>query len=222
MSVGGPRLPKQQPSASGGWLGPRGEGRSPWPRRATGAPDLETRLRGEESAPGRPQRTYLPMRQPRAFGKYLLLERISVGGMAEVFRAKSFGVEGFEKIVAVKRILPPMGADEDFIRMFIDEAKIAGQLSHANIGQIFELGTHEGCHYIAMEFIWGVDLLALQNRYRARGEHMPVEMAVTILMQVCEAPPLRASDKKASSVSRWPSFTATVRRKTSSSPTRGR
>ena len=60
--------------------------------------------------------------------------------MAEVFKAKSYGVEGFEKIIAIKRILPTMGEDRDFIKMFIDEAKIAGQLAHANICQIFELG----------------------------------------------------------------------------------
>ncbi|MBP6847904.1 MAG: hypothetical protein KA201_29340, partial [Kofleriaceae bacterium] len=76
------------------------------------------------------------MRQAIPFGKYLLLDRISVGGMAEVFKAKSYGVEGFEKVIAIKRILPSMGEDRDFIKMFIDEAKIVGQLAHANICQI--------------------------------------------------------------------------------------
>src|SRR6185436_4586704 len=93
------------------------------------------------------------VRQPVPFGKYLLLDRISVGGMAEVFKAKSYGVEGFEKIIAIKRILPTMGEDRDFIKMFIDEAKIAGQLAHANICQIFELGRIDGAHFIAMEYI---------------------------------------------------------------------
>ena len=101
------------------------------------------------------------MRQPVPFGKYLLLERISVGGMAEVFQAKSFGVEGFEKIIAIKRILPSMSEDADFIQMFIDEAKIAGQLSHANICQIYELGKIGDSHFIAMEYIWGKDLLQI-------------------------------------------------------------
>src|SRR5207302_1769842 len=91
---------------------------------------------------------YLGVRQPVPFGKYLLLDRISVGGMAEVFKAKSYGVEGFEKIIAIKRILPTMGEDRDFIKMFIDEAKIAGQLAHANICQIFELGRIDGSHFI--------------------------------------------------------------------------
>jgi eukaryotic-like serine/threonine-protein kinase len=76
-----------------------------------------------------------PPQQQRVipFGKYLLLDRIAVGGMAEVYTAKSFGIEGFEKIIAIKRILPTMAEDDDFIEMFIDEAKIAGQLNHASI-----------------------------------------------------------------------------------------
>jgi len=126
------------------------------------------------------------VRQPVPFGKYLLLDRISVGGMAEVFKAKSYGVEGFEKVIAIKRILPSMCEDEDFIRMFIDEAKIAGQLSHANICQIFELGRVKSSHFIAMEYISGRDLLQIQNRLRQRGDSMPVEMACFILAQVCE------------------------------------
>jgi serine/threonine protein kinase len=87
------------------------------------------------------------------FGKYLLVDRIAVGGMAEVYTAKSFGVEGFEKILAIKRILPTMAEDEDFIQMFIDEAKIAGQLTHANIVPIYELGKIADSHYIAMEYV---------------------------------------------------------------------
>ena len=114
------------------------------------------------------------VRQAIPFGKYLLLDRISVGGMAEVFKAKSYGVEGFEKIIAIKRILPTMGEDRDFIKMFIDEAKIAGQLAHANICQIFELGRIDGSHFIAMEYIWGKDLLQIQNRLRKIKQQMPV------------------------------------------------
>src|SRR5215831_4871360 len=126
------------------------------------------------------------VRQPVPFGKYLLLDRISVGGMAEVFRAKSYGVEGFEKIIAIKRILPSMGEDRDFIKMFIDEAKIAGHLAHANICQIFELGRINGSHFIAMEFIWGKDLLQIQNRLRKLGQPMPVQMACFVIAKVCE------------------------------------
>jgi serine/threonine protein kinase len=126
------------------------------------------------------------MRQPIPFGKYLLLERISVGGMAEVFKAKSFGVEGFEKILAIKRILPSMAEDQEFIEMFIDEAKIAGQLSHANICQIFELGRIGDSHFIAMEYVWGKDLLQIQNRFRRLKQQMQPVMAAFCASKICE------------------------------------
>ncbi len=126
------------------------------------------------------------MRQPIPFGKYVLLERISVGGMAEVFKAKSFGVEGFEKILAIKRILPSMAEDADFIEMFIDEAKICGQLNHANICQIFELGRVDDSHFIAMEYVWGKDVLQIQNRFRKLRQTMKPEMAAFIAAKLCE------------------------------------
>src|SRR6266850_6939356 len=94
--------------------------------------------------------------------------------------------EGFEKIIAIKRILPTMGEDRDFIKMFIDEAKIAGQLAHANICQIFELGRIDGSHFIAMEYIWGKDLLQIQNRLRKIKQPMPVQMACFTLAKVLE------------------------------------
>jgi serine/threonine protein kinase len=106
--------------------------------------------------------------------------------MAEVFKAKSYGVEGFEKIIAIKRILPTMGEDRDFIKMFIDEAKIAGQLAHANICQIFELGRIEGSHFIAMEYIWGKDLLQIQNRIRKLKSAIPVQLACFVISKVLE------------------------------------
>ncbi len=106
--------------------------------------------------------------------------------MAEVFKAKSYGVEGFEKVIAIKRILPSMGEDRDFIKMFIDEAKIVGQLAHANICQIFELGRIDGAHFIAMEYIWGRDLLQLHNRARKKQQVISVPMACYIVAKVCE------------------------------------
>src|SRR4029078_2692174 len=100
--------------------------------------------------------------------------------------AKTFGVEGFEKIVAIKRILPSLAEDEDFIEMFIDEAKICGQLNHGNICQIFELGQVDESHFIAMEFVWGKDLLQLQNRFRKQRQMMKPEMAAFIASKMCE------------------------------------
>jgi len=120
------------------------------------------------------------------FGKYLLLDRIAVGGMAEVYTAKSFGIEGFEKIIAIKRILPTMAEDDDFISMFIDEAKIAGHLTHANIVPIYELGKIGESHYIAMEYVWGKDLLQIMNRFRRMRRHMPPVMAAWIASKMLE------------------------------------
>ena len=126
------------------------------------------------------------LREPIPFGKYLLLDRVSVGGMAEVFKAKAFGVEGFEKILAIKRILPSMIEDEDFIEMFIDEAKIAGQLNHANVCQIFELGRFDRAHYIAMEYISGKDLLQIMSVFQRRQETFPLTVAGFIVAKLCE------------------------------------
>ncbi len=126
------------------------------------------------------------LKQPIPFGKYFLLERINVGGMAEVFKAKATGVEGFERLVAVKRILPSIAEDEEFITMFVDEAKIAVQLTHANIAQIFDLGRVEGSFFIALEYVHGKDLRAMFNRTRQRGELLPIPMSCYAIMKLCE------------------------------------
>src|SRR5262245_31564355 len=106
--------------------------------------------------------------------------------MAEVFRAKAYGVEGFERLVAVKRILPNIAEDQEFITMFIDEAKIAVQLNHANIAQIFDLGVVDGSYFIALEHVFGRDLRAIFERCRQRGEPMPVAQACFCIMKMCE------------------------------------
>ena len=127
------------------------------------------------------------MRKPIPFGRHLLLERINVGGMAEVFRAKSFGVEGFERIVAVKRILPQMAEDEEFIKMFIDEARIASQLTHQSIVQIYELGKHEDQYFISMEYIAGRDLRLMLDRFKRQRKLMAPQMACHLISRVAEA-----------------------------------
>src|SRR5262245_42161167 len=95
---------------------------------------------------------------PRQFGKYVLVRKIAMGGMAEIFKAKTAGAEGFEKDVVIKRILPHFTEDESFVKMFIDEASITSKLQHANIVQIFDFDVCEGSYYIAMEIVEGVDL----------------------------------------------------------------
>jgi serine/threonine protein kinase len=126
------------------------------------------------------------VKKPVPFGKYYLLERINVGGMAEVFRSKAYGVEGFERLVAVKRILPNIAEDKEFIKMFIDEAKIAVQLNHANIAQIFDLGVVDGAYYIALEHVHGRDLRNIFDRCRTVNEPMPVAQACFVIMKICE------------------------------------
>jgi serine/threonine protein kinase len=126
------------------------------------------------------------MRKPMPFGNYLLLDRIAVGGMAEVFSAKSFGVEGFERILAIKRILPNMVEDEEFIGMFIDEARIAASLQHANIAHIYELGKHDETYYIAMEYVSGRDVRLIIDKFKKKGLALPFPMAAYILAKMAE------------------------------------
>jgi len=116
----------------------------------------------------------------------MLLERISVGGMAEVWKAKEFGVEGFERTVAVKKILPHVAEDEEFIAMFKDEAKIAVQLSHGNIAQIYNLGAEQDSFYIALEYVAGKDLRAIFQRCQEHSKPMPAAQACFIVMKICE------------------------------------
>ena len=106
--------------------------------------------------------------------------------MAEVFKAKTYGVEGFERFVAVKKILPNIAEDEEFISMFIDEAKIAVQLNHANIAQIFDLGKVDDSYFIALEYISGKDCRGIFDHCVEESEIMPLPQACFIIMKVCE------------------------------------
>lgn len=127
-----------------------------------------------------------PQQKPEVFGRYILLDRINVGGMAEVFRGKMAGVEGFERMVALKRILPNIASDPDFIEMFVDEAKLAVQLQHANIAQVYELGMEADQYFIAMEYVSGVDLRTMWDRARNRNRLLPIAMSCHIMQKVCE------------------------------------
>ncbi len=124
------------------------------------------------------------MKLPRQFGKYLLLERIAAGGMAELFKAKAGGEQGFEKIVALKRLLPHLAEQEEIVSMFIKEARLAAMLSHSNIVQIYDFGQAENDYYIAMEYVHGKDLKAVIQRLQERGQNMPMDYTVRILAGV--------------------------------------
>lgn len=118
------------------------------------------------------------------FGKFCLLERVSVGGMAEVFRAKPLGALDPYRYFAVKRILPHLAEDEDFITMFIDEARLTVQLRHPNVVQNYELGQFQSSYYIVMEFIAGKDLLSLQKHVRKEKTTVDIDMACHIMREI--------------------------------------
>lgn len=124
--------------------------------------------------------------RPIIFKDYCLLERISVGGMAEVYRARSFRAPDAPGFFAVKRILPNLAEDRDFITMFIDEARLAIELNHPNICQMYELGRIQDSFYIVMEFIAGRDLLHIQKHLRRQKKVMAPAQAAFVISQVCE------------------------------------
>jgi serine/threonine protein kinase len=121
------------------------------------------------------------------FGTYRLVDRVAVGGMAEVFKAKRAGVEGFEKTVALKRILPHLSDNREFVTMFVDEAKMVAGLSHPNIVQIFDLGKIDKCYYIAMEYVHGRDLRTILRRAREKSLRMPLDLGLYVMSQVAAA-----------------------------------
>jgi len=122
--------------------------------------------------------------QPTTFGKYFLTRRIAIGGMAEVFAAKLYGADGFEKDLVIKLILPQYAKDPEFVQSFVAEAKIAVGLSHANIVAIYELGRVEGTYFIAMEFVDGLDAFALLEAARRHGLAVPVGCAARVVEDV--------------------------------------
>lgn len=117
------------------------------------------------------------------FGRYALLEKIGSGGMAEIYRAKTFGAAGFEKEFAIKMILPSLVDDKEFVAMFINEAKIAVSLYHANVVQVFDLGELDTQYYIAMEFVHGKDLLDVLANCAQHDLKIPLNLVMFITME---------------------------------------
>jgi serine/threonine protein kinase len=122
--------------------------------------------------------------QPSPFGRYLLTERLALGGTAEIFKAKWLGVEGFEKTVVIKRILPHWSSNPHFISMLVDEAKIMVRLNHERIVQVYELGREDDSYYIAMEWIQGIDLRRLSDEARKKGAPLLPEESTFIVGEV--------------------------------------
>ncbi len=124
---------------------------------------------------------------PKSVGKYQVLERLAVGGMAELYKARVTGQHGFEKLVAIKKILPHLAADASFIDMFLDEARITAHLDHPHIVQVFELGTDADTPYIAMQFVDGLDVLALLRECARTQIRLPPELAACIAHDILDA-----------------------------------
>src|SRR5262245_45228999 len=131
-----------------------------------------------------PGRAAEPSRSRERFGKYEILRRIATGGMAEIHLARSQGIEGFEKLVVLKRILPQYARDDEFVTMFLDEARLAATLHHTNIVQVFDMGEERGHYYLAMEFLHGRDAQQAMKAAHRAGQRLPLEHALTIMQGV--------------------------------------
>jgi serine/threonine-protein kinase len=121
------------------------------------------------------------------FGQYELLEQIAVGGMAEVFKGRVVAAEGFEKLVAIKRILPDLAEDDRFVKMLLTEARIHSALSHRNIVQIHDLGISEnGEYFIVLEFVEGYDLRVIMEQLNGAGEIIPEALSLHIAAEIAQ------------------------------------
>jgi len=118
--------------------------------------------------------------------RYRVIEKLASGGMAEVFRAESAGLEGFKKQVAIKRVLPHLSEKKKFISMFLDEARLSAHLSHSNCVQVFDIGVGDNAYFIVMEYVDGADLKAVMETLKKQGRELPVEEAVFIAIKIGE------------------------------------
>ena len=121
------------------------------------------------------------------FGPYELYERLGLGGMATVHRAKKHGIEGFERAVALKRMLSHLAEDSSFVESFIREAKVASLLQHPNIAQVYDFGRIQGVYYIAMELVSGFDVRKLLRYANRANESIPLPVVLSILGELCDA-----------------------------------
>ena len=125
--------------------------------------------------------------QPCRFARYTLLQPIAKGGMGEVFLAQMTGAGGFEKLIIIKKILPELAKEKDFVDRFLAEAKILVHLHHGSIAQILDMGVEDGSYYIAMEFVDGKDLRKILQRAKERKGKVPVGLALHIIIRILDA-----------------------------------
>jgi serine/threonine-protein kinase len=118
--------------------------------------------------------------------RYRVIKRLASGGMAEVFVAESAGIEGFKKRVAIKRVLPHLSKKDQFIAMFLDEARLSAHLAHSNVVSVFDIGVGDGAYFIVMEYVDGADLRTVNEQRKKHGRPLPVEVAVFIATKICQ------------------------------------
>ena len=138
-----------------------------------------------EAAPA-PRIAAPPEFKPHVFGKFFLLQRLAVGGMAEIYRARVPGAGGFEKELVVKRILPARAQDQGFINMLVNEAKLTVQLTHNNIAQIYECGIIDGNYFISMELVNGVSLKEMMVAFSRAGATLSPEQSIFLVLQLVQ------------------------------------
>src|SRR5688500_11942376 len=120
-------------------------------------------------------------------GKYELIRKLATGGMAEIYLARTRGTANFEKLVVIKRILPTVANDPSFVRMFLDEARLAATLRHPNIADVYEVGEEDGAPFFAMEFIHGQDVRAIRWAARNQKEQLPLAVSLAIVHGMASA-----------------------------------
>jgi len=114
-------------------------------------------------------------------GKYEILRKIATGGMAELYLARARGTAGFEKLVVLKRILPQVAADPEFVQMFLDEARLSSTLQHPNIADVYDVGEVDGQYFFTMEFVHGQDLRTIRHEMKQRSEPIPLAATLAIV-----------------------------------------
>ncbi len=126
------------------------------------------------------------LKKGETLGRYEIIQKLAVGGMAEIYLGRVRGTAGFDKLVAIKRVLPHM-ATEQFVEMFLAEARLAATLHHPNIGDVFDVGVVNGSYFFAMEFIHGQDLRSVRLESAALGQKVPLEIALAIVSGIASA-----------------------------------
>jgi serine/threonine protein kinase/CRP-like cAMP-binding protein len=119
------------------------------------------------------------------FGRYELSHRLAAGGMAEIFLASTVSIEGFQKQLIIKRMLPKWSKEKNFVAKFIDEAKLCAKLHHSNIVQVFDFGRHDDHYFLALEYVYGIDLAEMIREARRRRRRVPDTLAAYIIEGVC-------------------------------------